>query len=234
VIGLDGAMYFVVGGRRSQSALYRVTYEGNDSTEPVALGNKKGAEARALRKRLEQMHVGQAVDYDLVFNHLGNSDRYIRYAARIALEQQPVAQWRQRALGVKDALGSVVAMIALARQGTEADQVSLLANLKAIDFSSLTRTGQLALLRAYQLAFVRLGEPSEATRVQLVRKLGPLFPHADDHVSKELVRLLVYLRDPQVITKSLALADTLGAETIPDWGKVITRNERYGGTGAAM
>ncbi len=234
VIGLDGAMYFVVGGRRSQSALYRVTYEGNDSTEPVALGNKKGAEARALRKRLEQMHVGQAVDYDLVFNHLGNSDRYIRYAARIALEQQPVAQWRQRALGVKDGLGSVVAMIALARQGTEADQVSLLANLGAIDFSSLTRTGQLALLRAYQLAFVRLGEPSEVTRVQLVRKLGPLFPHADDHVSKELVRLLVYLRDPQVITKSLALADTLGPETIPDWGKVITRNERYGGTVAAM
>ncbi|MCP4812502.1 MAG: heme-binding protein, partial [Planctomycetaceae bacterium] len=117
VIGLDGAMYFVVGGRRSQSALYRVTYEGDESTSPADLGNKKGAEARALRKRLEQMHVGQAVDYDLIFDHLGNTDRYIRYAARIALEQQPVAQWRGRALGAKDSMACVVAMIALARQG---------------------------------------------------------------------------------------------------------------------
>ena len=234
VIGLDGAMYFVVGGRRSQSALYRVTYEGNDSTAPTDLRNKKGAEPRALRKRLEQMHVGQSVDFDLIFDHLGNTDRYIRYAARIALEQQPVAQWRGRALGAKDSMASVVAMIALSRQGSESDQGPLLKNLAAVDFKALSRSGQLALLRAYQLAFVRLGEPSEVTRVQLVKKLGPLFPHEDDHVSKELVRLLVYLRDPQVIAKSLALAETLGPETIPNWGKVITRNERYGSTVAAM
>ena len=30
---VDGAMYFLIGGRRSQSALYRITYEGPESTE---------------------------------------------------------------------------------------------------------------------------------------------------------------------------------------------------------
>ena len=32
----DGAMYFTVGGRRTQSALYRVTYAGAESTAPAA------------------------------------------------------------------------------------------------------------------------------------------------------------------------------------------------------
>ncbi len=31
----DGAMYFAIGGRRTQSAVYRVTYAGKESTEPA-------------------------------------------------------------------------------------------------------------------------------------------------------------------------------------------------------
>ena len=33
----DGAMYFAIGGRRTKSALYRVTYEGRESTVPAPL-----------------------------------------------------------------------------------------------------------------------------------------------------------------------------------------------------
>ena len=47
--GPDGAMYFVVGGRRTQSALYRVSYQGEPEVEPqVAGGERIGSEARAL------------------------------------------------------------------------------------------------------------------------------------------------------------------------------------------
>ena len=33
----DGAMYFAVGGRRTQSALYRVTYTGSENTGPAVI-----------------------------------------------------------------------------------------------------------------------------------------------------------------------------------------------------
>src|SRR5690606_4695849 len=38
----DGAMYFAVGGRRTQSALYRVVYEGSESTRE-SRGQRGGA-----------------------------------------------------------------------------------------------------------------------------------------------------------------------------------------------
>src|SRR5262249_9529866 len=51
----DGAMYFAIGGRRTKSGLYRVTYTGTESTAP-APEDHRGAEARALRRRLEAFH----------------------------------------------------------------------------------------------------------------------------------------------------------------------------------
>ncbi len=32
---VDGALYFTIGGRRTQSGLYRVTYVGKESTSPA-------------------------------------------------------------------------------------------------------------------------------------------------------------------------------------------------------
>ncbi|MBC8002979.1 MAG: heme-binding protein, partial [Opitutaceae bacterium] len=51
----DGAMYFAIGGRRTQSGLYRVTYAGSESTAP-AKADKRGATDRAIRQRLESYH----------------------------------------------------------------------------------------------------------------------------------------------------------------------------------
>ena len=54
----DGAMYFAVGGRRTQSGVYRVTYIGDESTTPVkALPVGKDFE---LRAELEAFHVDGA------------------------------------------------------------------------------------------------------------------------------------------------------------------------------
>ncbi len=50
-IGKDGALYFTIGGRGTQSALFRITYTGNESTKPVT-EELAGAEARTLRRGL--------------------------------------------------------------------------------------------------------------------------------------------------------------------------------------
>ena len=87
IIGDDGAMYFTTGGRGTAAGLYRVTYQGADSTAPAWAPNEAGAGARALRKRLEAFH--GKVDpqaLETLWPHLNSPDRSIRYAARIALE----------------------------------------------------------------------------------------------------------------------------------------------------
>ncbi|MCA9062779.1 MAG: c-type cytochrome, partial [Planctomycetaceae bacterium] len=52
--GPDGALYFTIGGRGTQSELFRVTYSGPESTEPVDYRNQKFAAERAHRRDLEK------------------------------------------------------------------------------------------------------------------------------------------------------------------------------------
>ena len=81
----DGAMYFTIGGRRVQSGLYRVTYVGDESTEPVEVKVEEN-KARTTRHELEAFHGRQDPGaIKAAWPHLSNSDRFIRFAARTAI-----------------------------------------------------------------------------------------------------------------------------------------------------
>jgi hypothetical protein len=111
----DGAMYITVGGRGGQSALYRVSYVGNESTSP-SKGDNAGAELRDLRHKLESFHGKQDPKAAaLAWPHLGHDDRYIRYAARVAIEHQDVKEWKELALNEKEPVASIHALLALVR-----------------------------------------------------------------------------------------------------------------------
>src|SRR5262249_36257906 len=71
----DGALYFAIGGRRTKSGLYRVTYTGTDSTAP-APADRRSAESRSLRRSLEAFH-GHANPkaVDTAWPYLGHADR---------------------------------------------------------------------------------------------------------------------------------------------------------------
>ena len=60
-IGKDGAIYFAVGGRGGQSELYRVTYTGTESTDPVNAKDAAGAAERNIRRQLEAFHAPQKI-----------------------------------------------------------------------------------------------------------------------------------------------------------------------------
>jgi hypothetical protein len=87
----DGAMYFTVGGRRTQSALYRVTYNGTESTAPAPVAPPT-AEAK-IRRALEALHAEGTppTAIDTAWPHLASKDRFVRFAARVAIERQPAA-----------------------------------------------------------------------------------------------------------------------------------------------
>ena len=214
----DGALYFAVGGRKTQSALYRVTYVGKESTAP-SKGDNRFAKERELRHRLENLHgrpdpkaVQEAWPY------LGHKDRALRYAARIALEWQDPAGWREKALNEKDSRAALAALVALARVSNKDQfhrklsdpqpepelQGRILAALDRIEWSKLGNSDRLDLTRAYTLAFTRLGRPDEATRQRLIAKFDPLFPAASRELNAELCQMLVYLETPGAAAKLMA------------------------------
>ena len=230
----DGAMYFAVGGRRTQAALYRVTYAGTASTAPT----KPAAptpEAK-LRRSLEAYHAEGTGPEAIaaVWPHLSHSDRFVRTAARVALERQFPDNWANRALAEKNPTASIEALIALSRVGQKYLQPRIIDALSRLDFAKQPAALQLPLLRAWQLAFARMGKPDPATCARVAAQLDPLFPHADTLVNRELVSLLVYLDSPTVVAKTvplLRIPEKPG--TAPEeqaTQALLARNDRYGAT----
>lgn len=267
----DGAMYFAIGGRRTQSAVYRVTYEGKESTakaKPYELPRKM-----VLRGAIEQFHAGslsraagresqitasaaienpelrEALETagklklrgsiaETLWPMLGSSDRNLRFAARVRIEREPVESWGRKVLIEKDPQTLIEAAIALARVGrtashvekpdektkpapgsssaavgptNEADgklQARILEALGRLEFNSLNLDLQLQLLRAYQLAFTRLGKPDAAACAKVAAHLEPLYPAKDASLNRELCQLLIFLDSKTVAAKTLGLMAT--------------------------
>jgi putative heme-binding domain-containing protein len=210
-IGQDGAMYFITGGRKTQSGLYRVSYTGSPIEEPAKTAEeleaeKAAAEARALRHRLEAFHGHpQPGAVEKIWPHLASSDPWIRHAARIALEWQDVASWRDKALAEPDITGSLTALLALARSNDTPSQRAMLARLDALPFAALTDDQQILALRDYQLAFIRLGAPDATMAAAAAGRLDALYPARAWEANHLLCELLVYLKSPHVIEKTTAL-----------------------------
>lgn len=242
VIGKDGAMYFAVGGRGTQSELFRVTYVGQASTAPAELRDQAGADLRDLRHKLERFHrlaaegdaasqtlaaTAEAVKY--IWPYLNHPDRFIRYAARIALEQQPVAAWQDKVFTEKNPQARIIAAVALARQGEPAVEPKLIEALSAIDAASLDEAWQLDLFRAWQLVFVRLGEPSPEVAAKVASQLDRFYPAKSKPLNRELVILLVYLKSPSVVAKSIALLQAPSVVDADQMAQLLARNPGYGG-----
>lgn len=204
VIHPDGNMYFAVGGRRTASALYRVRYTGEESTQPKIANDEDSQTmaARALRHQLESFH-GHADPAAIkpAIANLGHTDRGIRYAARIALEWQPVEQWRTAALALKEPRAIINAAVGLARCGDKAGQAALMDKLTNVDFANLPEATQLALLRAYELVWLRLAEPDAQQRAAVLQQIDAQFPSRRGLLNRELAVVLCYLNAPNIVER---------------------------------
>lgn len=211
----DGAMYIVLGGRSAQSSLWRITYAGGESTAPTTPDLRFQAQ-RDLRHKLENFHGhSDPAAVATVWPYLGDQDRAIRYAARVALEWQDPAQWREKALAETDGRKSVPAIAALARvsgrdeihRDTNAPapdsqlRARMLASLDRINYRSISYADRLDLLRAYSLVLIRLQRPDQATVQRYAERFDPLFPAETREENFELAEILVYMQSPNAATK---------------------------------
>src|SRR6185295_14690829 len=164
IIGPDGALYFLTGGRRLESDLYRVYY-GDNKENTEALAAPALTEDQQARRKLEEFHgEAKAGAIDFAWPYLKSNDRFIRYAARIAVEHQPVNEWKQKALAEKDPVTLAELMIALARKGDVKDRNAILTALQGVDYDKLTESQQIDLIRAFELAIARMGMPDAVAK----------------------------------------------------------------------
>jgi putative heme-binding domain-containing protein len=225
--GKDGAMYFITGGRGTESGLYRLSYVGPRLHEPrptheERLAEKDAQAARRLRHDLEFFHGKRDPrSIDLIWPCLSSEDRWIRYAARVALEFQDVSLWKDRALAEPNPLGGLTALMALARSGPPDTQRDLLLALKKFPISGLSRGEELLKLRVIELSFVRQGRPSPDLANMVIDRLDAHYPSSDEAVNHELCEILLYLKAPDAITKTLALLD--GSKTQEDQTYYVLR-----------
>ena len=235
VIGPDGAMYFMTGGRRLDSDLYRVHYTGDESVV-ASNDTPELTEANKIRRQLEAYHEApKAGAVAFAWPHLSSEDRFLQYAARIAIEHQPVKEWQAKVLAEKDPVALAQGVIALARQGSKTQQSGMLNALMGVDYASLSPQHQVDLLRAFELTLARFGVPSAGIKNKVIAYLSPKYPAQTDVLNQLLSKTLAYLDDPTVAKKTLALLESntgenvdVMANTATDASDLILRNPQYG------
>ncbi len=216
VFGPDGALYFITGGRGTKSGLYRVSFRPVPGERPPPappLGaDQAAAQLRAVRRKLETLGTGSNPTppsatnaMEEIWPYLGNSDRWIRYSARSALERQPVVLWIRRALSESNPRSKLAALLALGRVTNKAMQGPLLSQAGELLGAGLADPEQVEVLRLLGSRLARFDDPEDAIKSTLTRQLEDLFPRANPTANRELCRLLTFFRTPNVVAKTTAL-----------------------------
>ncbi len=229
--GPDGAMYFLTGGRRLESDLYRITAVDNQTQITSAVATTI-PEANQLRRTLEQYHEPKKGAIDVAWPNLKHEDRFVRYAARIAVEHQPVSEWQERALKETDPQILTQAMIALARHGKPAWKDKMIQALVKVDFTKLTPLQKIDIVRAFEVLIFRMGKPEGATKNQLIAYLDPNYPSSSNELNRVLSKVLVYIGAPGSVEKTVTLLvnakDDPAEKLVSASSDLIMRNPQYG------
>ncbi|MCC9607708.1 c-type cytochrome [Blastopirellula sp. JC732] len=230
--GPDGALYFITGGRGSQSGLYRITYTGDEKTvetDQLPAPSAEAAAARKVRHELEALHVREdAAQLPLIWSHLGSDDVWIRSAARLALENQPVETWRDQVQAEPDSKARHTALMALARVGGPADQAIVLQGLAAADFATASPDELLWLLRTMQLTLIRQGQPAAESRDKLLGLLQKV-PASDRFAANWLQSELLIALNADMALESIGqkLATAATQEEQIQYVKLLLRSPQH-------
>ena len=215
MIVYEGDLYFTIGGRRTQSALYRV--------RSINRGNSLAAlpgltEDQMLRRKLETADLSDAQTADLLWQNLGHADRTIRYAARTRLELMDVTKWQQKLDEATDTMPLLEGLLAYCRVGKpDLQRLNKVMSMvdERIDWARLTEYQQLHLLRVYGLALMRLapeGADLSEAHAAIAKKFSASYPNQSILLNRELCRLLVRVNEEQVIPKTLQLLADAGTQ----------------------
>jgi len=227
-------LWFITGGRGTQSALYRVRATGENPAQSVEAGaDVNAASARALRHQLEAFHGRKdSRALDAAWPHLDSHDPFIRAAARVAIEWQPVETWQQRALDEKRPQANLEALLALARCGTAPVKPHLCEGLTTLTLEQFSEEQLLSAIRISGLVFIRLGKPTPDEQRQMSDLWSHFFPAKTERLNRELSQLLVYLEAPDATKVAMELMRVAPSQEEQMHYALVLRNARVGWTPA--
>jgi putative heme-binding domain-containing protein len=205
----DGAMYFTTGGRKTRSALFRLSRDSDGERETsLPRGTQAqererfSAEQRKLRERMERNKEPVTADSEC-WNYLGSADPWIRNAARVRLERRPVDEWRHLIEGTEEGLPRLTALLALVRQGNADDQLFSVRNAAILETKGWRQTEKLTFLRICELGW------SDAipgpTDQDISRHALAWLETPDRPVTREVIRVLSIMNHPAAVEQGLLL-----------------------------
>ncbi|MGB0579744.1 MAG: DUF7133 domain-containing protein [Limisphaerales bacterium] len=206
--GPDGAMYFVTGGRGTQSGLYRVHYTG--PVDEVQLSQQEqariafGRESRNRRDAIRSWKTSARRDPnfarsipDRILARLGDPDPWIRYATRREMEHgllinKPDSMTR---------LAEANLLIAYAHKIPSAYLANIEMGVASIDWQSLGETEKLLVLRAAHICHLR--RENNTRNPRLAQHLNPFFPDPSTKVNEALIQYLGLFQVPNLVPKAI-------------------------------
>ena len=201
--GPDGALWFVTGGRGSQSGLYRVRWTGVEAE--AALGHDWVSPFDNTRRKLEDPKTG----LEWILASLAHEYGSDRSAARRALERRPASEWRAAVLGHDDPLARAEGLLALTRVDPAGSSAEVRRRILEWDFAAAASEVRWLLLRSAMLLRTRdpaLGQAaSERTSPdpEMAAYFGAAFPSGDPALDRELARMLVAVEAPGLAPRLL-------------------------------
>ena len=137
--------------------------------------------------------------------HLSSPDRSIRYAARLAIERNPVTEWQSKALAEKQPDAAFTALLALARLGGADTQPAIIKALAAFPAAKLSEEQLFNKIRVIQVSIARQGVPTGEVASKIISDLDPLFPAKTESLNRELCQILLAINAPHAVLKTVNL-----------------------------
>lgn len=201
-IGPDGALWFITGGRGTQSGLYRVSWTGaaESASAPQPL-----AAAQQLRCRIEH---GAATDEE-VYLALGDEDPFLRHAAVRHMELTGRLPDPETLTRFTAGWAAISRWLVAVRSGQADLRETAMRAAVLMPWDQSATEQRLASLRILAVGMARGGALSDAFADECRTLLEQRFPAREPRLDRELCTLLVALKSPQVIAKATNLLRTV-------------------------
>lgn len=245
VAGSDGMLYFTIGGRGTQSELFRVRYVGTDSTELVDGKDSAGLKERSLRKSIES----QTVSSEVLIQALNGDDRHLAMSAMRAVQNGHELAKTASRLPLLARIRLLTALITRDRKfeppaaseqpAPIPEHVAELRRklnqfLDETRLAALTVDQQQEVLRLASLGATRLGMHPADFSEAFQTDCSQLFPAEDAMLNRELSQMLVFLQSPGIAGRLTKLLEQPPVPTVTDdMQDLLARNRGYGGAIAA-
>jgi putative heme-binding domain-containing protein len=193
------------------AAVYVVGQHGSDRAKAIAAAALKDGDPLVRRRAAEAVvRMGLSADQpsfapiDDLYALVGDSDRFARYAGRLALERTPRDEWKAKVLAEGNPLGALEGMVALIRTNAPggAGLEPLFEKQIALFKKGLGVEDELRLLRVFHLTCLEIEQGCRPElRRQVYDIIAPRFPAQDERLNREYARTMAYADAPEAIEK---------------------------------